>query len=263
MIIDAHIHYLVRDGFVDDTLQAMDEAGVAISALAALWPADFLNHRTGGNREVLRAVRRHPDRFVGLAYIDPRERKAIERVREAVDRGFRGFKLFPPAGYRVDEGRFAGVFEAIGRTGLPVLVHCGLTNLTYARRRRQLPVNSALADPVFLDPLTRLYPKTAFIVAHMGFPHLMEAWALAMANGNVILDTAGARVWPWCWVDVYNRLGRPVPIDWDRVWWGTDNCMSSKEGLAFARRRLREAGCPKAKIASVLGGCARRVLKLG
>ena len=260
MVVDAHLHYLRRDRFVDDLLRDMDDAGVTRTNLVALWEAGFMNATTGGNDEVLAAVRAHPDRLSGFAYLDPTEADCVDEVRRCADQGFAGFKLFPPIGYRVDEDRCRPMFDTISQTGLPVLVHCGQTNLDHADRPHTRAVNSALAHPMYLDPITRLYPQTTFIIAHMGFPWFMEAWSVAMANANVILDTAGGPRWPWSWVDVYDALGRPIPIDWQRVWWGTDNCITPNEGIPFARERLSQAGCTDNQVAWVLGGCARQVL---
>lgn len=260
MIVDAHIHMLQEPDFCRRLLTQMDAAGIARANLVALWPAGFVGSVTAGNAEVRQAVRRHPDRFTGFAYVDPCNPDAPAQVRELAETGFHGFKLFPPCGYRMDEDRIRPALDAMAASGRPLLVHCGLTNLDLAAHPHTTPINSALARPIYIDSLTRLYPHTAFIVAHMGFPFLLEAWSLAMANSNVILDVAGGPVWPWSWVDIYANLGRPVPIDWDRVWWGTDNCMGQAEGIAFARKRLLEAGCPEAKLASCLGGCACRLL---
>ena len=262
MIIDAHLHFLKRDGFLHDLLRDMDAAGVEKSILAALPPLGFLNAVTGGNDDVLAAAETHPDRLIAFGYVDPRDTDAPDAIARLADRGVRGFKLFPPVGYRVDDALFAPVFDAIAETKLPVLIHCGQTNLDWADAPHTRPVNSALAHPSFVDQLTRLHPDTTFIIAHMGFPHLMEAWVLAMANPNVILDLAGGPGWPWPWVDVYNHLGRPVPIDWKRVWWGTDNCMPPAESLPFARQRLAEAGCPEHDLPSITGDCAANLLKL-
>lgn len=262
MIIDAHTHFLRLDGFLDAFLRDMDAAGVERSVLAALPPLSFMNATTGVNHDVLAAAHTHPDRLVAFGYVDPREEDAAHAVARLVGQGVRGFKLFPPIGYRVDDPRLARAFDAIAATKLPILIHCGQTNLDWADAPHTRPVNSALARPGFVDPLTRLHPDTTFIIAHMGFPHLMEAWALAMANANVILDLAGGPSWPWPWVDVYNNLGRPIAIDWKRVWWGTDNCMTPAEALPFARQRLAEAGCPDHDIPWITGGCAAELLKL-
>ena len=90
MKIDCHLHYFVSDDrWVRDRLLLMDEADVSYSVLQALPHLQFKDNVCGDNEDVLRAVRSHPDRFIGSIYIDPRQPDSLESLARYSGEGFR------------------------------------------------------------------------------------------------------------------------------------------------------------------------------
>ena len=72
-IIDSHCHIGagVRKSVTSDALvRAMDEAGVERAVVCTVDQFIAVRNREG-NDDVLRAVRAHPDRFWGLAAVNP------------------------------------------------------------------------------------------------------------------------------------------------------------------------------------------------
>ena len=261
-IIDAHVHYLLREGEEDRLLAAMDEAGVAKSLVLAMAPLGFLGACLAGNRQVLALCRRHPDRLALGAFIDPREPDAADTLHKYADAGARAVKLFPPIGFYPDNPDCMSVYEAAAEPKLPILSHTCATNCDYWPPRKRQALASHWADPIRFDGLARQFPEITWVLAHMGFPWCLNAWYVAAGNSNVLLDISGG--WFWCssLPHLYNASGRQVPIDWDKVTWGSDNCSPPKEHIESSKKLLEEMGCPPEKFPAVFGQTASRVFGL-
>ena len=254
MIIDFHLHFFRREGFVEDTLRGMDEAGVAVSVLHAMPPFRFKGHLCGDNEDVLRAVKAHPDRLIGSMYLDPRAPDWETTIERYGGEGFRCVKLFPPVGYSPDEPRCLPMFDRIGRLGLTVLSHAGVTGLGAA-------TNSEYARPMRLDGVLRRFPHVRFVLAHWGgLGTFAEAWALMKANPNLLIDISGTR-WSWPGAELFRLHQKVSPVDFARVVWGTDNLDPPAESMKVNRAILREIG--KHDFADrVFGETARELLEL-
>jgi len=102
------------------------------------------------------------------------------------------------------------------------------------------------------------------VLAHMGYPYFVDAWSVAHANQNIHLDISGSGPWTEGIPVVYTSLGGAafIPIDFDRVLWGSDNCLPQKESIARAVMYLRQMGADKRARANVLGETARRLFGL-
>src|SRR5208282_3245245 len=88
--IDFHNHiWVLEDPDGDRLIEAMDKYGIEWMLLHAtdkrLW--DFI----GDNNDVLRAVRKHPKRFVATVNLNFQDgvRKCRERIRRYADEGFK------------------------------------------------------------------------------------------------------------------------------------------------------------------------------
>lgn len=264
MIIDFHIHYLNVEGFEDKLLREMDRCGVDKSSVSAVeglvWMA-----RVGSNEEVSRFVRAHPDRLLGAIYVDPRREDSRDIVRRYAGEGFKSVKMFPPAGYFPDDERWYPVYECIEEAGLPILFHTGLTSLVYEKPEGRRNTSSFYADPMRLDAVAKAFPKLNILVAHMGFPYYTEAWSVALVNKNVYLDFAGlssntSSPWLHGAPVVYNALGRYIPIDWNRVIWGSDNCAPQDKSMEMAKKYFLEMGCEERFFDGIFGETARKLI---
>jgi len=218
--------------------------------------------RVGSNEEVARFVAKHPGRLVGAVYIDPRKPDAADTVRRYAGMGFKSVKMFPPTGFFPDDEAYFPVYEVIAELGLPVLVHTGLTGLVYANPQGRRNTSSFYADPMRLDTVAKAFPEMNIMLAHMGFPYHAEAWSVAMVNRNVYLDFAGGGAWLAGAPILYNALNRFIPIDWNRVIWGSDNCAPQDESIKFAKKTFSEMGCEEKFFDNIFGGTALSLIKL-
>lgn len=176
----------VRDGTIDRLLREMDEAGIDRTVLLALdvglafradiGPKDY-------NDYVADIVKRHPDRIIGFAGIDPRRGKeGVVELERCFDMGLRGLKLWTLTGFYPDDEAYYPLYEKVAELGIPMLVHTGMCPPgTYMKYNR----------PVYVDKVAVDFPEIPIIMAHVGDPWVDEAVALVIKNHNVYVDISG------------------------------------------------------------------------
>lgn len=272
MIVDAHIHYFDNPGFIDNLLRDMDGAGIDKAVLLptigdSTWEYVGLTFRKVDNEAVLGAVQAHRDRFVGAVRLIPTEPGAVEELNKYAETGhFRLAKFSPPEGYTVDDERILPFYERCAELDFPVVIHMGQTGGTFIgeKLKNRYQLNSALGNPMALDYVAKCFPELTFIIAHNGYPYLIEAWAVANNNPNVYLDIAGSGPWVDGTPVVHSALGGDafIPIDRNKIIWGTDNCLPPAESMARAGAYLRLMGASKAQRALAFGGNAQRLYQL-
>jgi predicted TIM-barrel fold metal-dependent hydrolase len=152
------------------TLAAMDRCGVATSVipvvdwtLAAGRDPEDLPIRDLHDR-MAKLAGDHRGRFVWCAGIDPRHHDASEILSHAVEAGCVGFKLYPAAGWSVDDLTHQWVFETALDLGLPVVVHTSPLGGD--------PLHAALSRPAAIAGAMASHPEVTWVLAHAGF----EAW---------------------------------------------------------------------------------------
>lgn len=268
MIVDFHYHLAASKEALRELIDDMDRSGVERTCLMggpedAFW--EFKNCSFAGNEAVLAAVRQHPDRLVGNVYIDPRAPDAAEVLNRYIGEGFRCVKMFPPVGFYPDDERYFPLYEAIEYAGVPVLFHAGQTNIKVVSGPSiRRATSTKYANPIYLDSVSRLFPKMSIVLAHMGYPYYIEAWSMAHANPNVYLDIAGSGPWTEGISVVYNALGGSafIPVDFSRVVWGTDNCLPQREHLARSDVYMRQMGADTGQRKLIFGDTAKMLLNI-
>jgi predicted TIM-barrel fold metal-dependent hydrolase len=269
MKIDFHYHYADTDRFVEDLLKEMDQSGVDITLLMggpedAFW--EYKNCGFASNDKVLKAVKDHPDRLVGNVYLDPRLPDAIETLDKFMAEGFRAVKMFPPVGFMPDDERYFPLYEKIESYGVPLLFHAGQTNIKIISKEPGVrkATNSKYSYPLNFDMIARLFPKMPIVLAHMGYPHYIEARSVAHANQNVYLDISGSGPWTEGIPITFNALGGHafIPMDFSRVLWGSDNCLTQSEHINRSDVYLRQMGTTSADRRKIFGETARMLLCL-
>ncbi len=138
---------------VKEMLDAMDEAGVAGSALVQA--STSYGH---DNSCVADAVAAHPERFTGVFSVDVFQPGAPERIRHWLSRGLSGLRVFI-AGHtaavkdaRLDDPRSFPAWESAGDAGIPVCVQLRAAGL-----------------PQLVTMLER-FPRVRVVLDHMARP---------------------------------------------------------------------------------------------
>ena len=169
----------------------LDANAVGRAALIASVPGD--------EESVAAAVRRHPDRFVGLFMLDPAREDAVERTRRGLtELGLRGVCLFPAMNHvPLDDPRTHRVVEAAAAvSGSVVFVHCGVLTVG-VRRRLSLPsrFDLRLGDPLGVARLAQSFPSVPFVIPHFGAGLFREALMAADTCPNIHFDTSSSNGW--------------------------------------------------------------------
>ena len=269
MLIDFHYHLADDPNALGGLLSDMDKASVNWTVLLggpeeAFW--DFLKCRFAGNDAIFKAVAQYPQRLVGSVYLDPRDPGAVDEFERYMDKGFRAVKMFPAAGYYPDDEMCFPLYEKIEAGGVPVLFHAGQTNIKLIGKEPGVrkATNSKYGNPMNFDAIARLFPKMPIVLAHMAYPHYIEAWSVAHANRNVYLDISGSGPWTEGISIAFNALGGHsfIPVDFGRVIWGSDNCLPQAEHIARSEVYMRQMGAGVRERKLIFGETAQRLLGL-
>lgn len=199
-------------------LKRMDRAGIERSLLIAVRAGD-LNVRGSFELPYARVheiCERYPDRFSGLAGVDPfRGMQGLRDLEHAVKKlGFVGAHLYPHwFGLPPDHAKYYPYYAKCCELGIPIMMQIG-HNLVYSRERR-LP---SVGRPICLDQVAIDFPELKLIGIHIGVPWTDEAISMAWKHENIYLagDAYAPKHWPKSFVHYANTYGS------HKVLFGTD-----------------------------------------
>lgn len=212
----------------EDMLRRMDAAGIERAFLIAT--------RTGrlglpGSWHlpyeiVADAVRAHPDRFYGLAGVDPTQGMAAVREleRAVTELGFIGAHSYPHwFELPPNHARYYPIYAKCVELDVPIQLQVG-QSLIYTPEQRLRSVGR----PITLDDVACDFPELKLIGIHIGIPWAEEMIAMAWKHPNVFIgcDAHSPKYWPQAFVRYLNSYGQ------DKVLFGTDFPV-----LDFARTR--------------------------
>ena len=232
---------------VQDTVDAMDAAGVDLALLSAWYgPTGPLI----SNDEVAAQIDLAPDRLRGLASADLRRpMEAVREIRDlATDERFVGVRVVPwlwelPP----DDRRYYPLYTACVDAGLPLCTQIGHTGpLRGSHTGRPIPH----LENVLLD-----FPELVVVGGHVGFPWVDEVISLTVKFQTFHVDTSAYAIHrlPSTFVDYLRKVGR------DRVMFGTNWPMLSPSRCLEG---LDELGLDDDGRAAFLSGNADRVFTL-
>ena len=203
---------------IPDYIKKMDQAGIERSLLIAVRAGDI---RVPESFEVPyesvhKVCSEYPDRFSGLAGIDPfRGMQGLRDLEDAVNEmGFVGAHLYPhwcelPPNHR----KYYPYYAKCSELGIPIMMQVG-HNLVYSRKRR-LP---SVGKPIYLDQVAIDFPELKLIGIHIGIPWTEEMISMCWKHENVFTagDAYAPKYWPESYVHYANSYGQK------KVLFGTD-----------------------------------------
>lgn len=161
-------------------LQEMEQAGIT----KAVIPGRRANPGFGNvpNEDIDELLTAYPERFVGLAAIDPSLDTAIDEIRQWVVNGrFKGIVMEPGVlsePMHIDDERIYPIYDFCEKNNILVGLMTGAAagpDVTYTM-------------PEHMDRVAKDFPKARFISYHAGYPWTSEAIYCAMRRGNVYLS---------------------------------------------------------------------------
>ena len=203
---------------IPDYIKKMDQAGIERSLLIAVRAGDI---RVPESFEVPyesvhKVCNEYPDRFSGLAGIDPfRGMQGLRDLENAGNEmGVVGAHLYPhwcelPPNHR----KYYPYYAKCSELGIPIMMQVG-HNLVYSRKRR-LP---SVGKPIYLDQVAIDFPELKLIGIHIGIPWTEEMISMCWKHENVFTagDAYAPKYWPESYVHYANSYGQK------KVLFGTD-----------------------------------------
>lgn len=203
---------------IKDYLKKMDRAGIERSFLIANRNGDL---RVRGSVEtpyerVHEICSKYPDRFSGLAGVDPfRGMAGLRELEKAVKEwGFIGAHLYPHwFGLPPNHAKYYPYYAKCCELDISIMMQVG--NCLVYQKDRRLPT---VAQPITLDQVAIDFPELILIGIHIGWPWHDEMIAMAWKHPNIYigLDAYGPKHWPASVVHYANTFGQ------DKVLFGTD-----------------------------------------
>jgi predicted TIM-barrel fold metal-dependent hydrolase len=240
---------------LDDMLERMDRAGIAHALLIAA-KVGSVGHPGCYHIPyalVADAVRRYPDRFSGLAGIDPTEGMAGVRTLEHAIKhlGFVGAHSYPHwFELAPDHARYYPFYAKCVELDVPIQLQVG-QSMVYSPAHPKRSVGR----PISLDAVACDFPELTLIGIHIGIPWADEMIAMAWKHPNVYIgaDAHSPKYWPASFVQYLRSYGQ------DKILFGTDFPV-----LDFTRTRAEIAALnlPVAVQDKFFYGTARRLYRL-
>ena len=203
-------------------LRKMDELGIDATVMLVddfeLRYGPALLSIEAQNKAFADLQRKHPERLIACAGVDPRRRDAVKILRKCVEEwGKRGVKYHPDAGWDPSGRESYRLLERIQDWGIPVVTHTGFFFP---------PSYNKFSHPMLLDDVCSDFPDLKIIAAHSGRPLLWETVAnMCQIHFNLHGDLAG---WQTMAVRDYAKFATLLRGFMDiagaeNILWGTDD----------------------------------------
>ena len=191
MIYDAHSWIGSHDRWknygperldAESLIRMMDDAGVQGSLVAPPFTG-VAEHFKPDMERIAEAIATYPGRFFGLCRVKPRRgQAALDDMRYWVEeRGFHGIKMNTiDEGYKLTERKLMDpVMELADELGIVVFFHTG-------------DYYGASCTPEMVTDIALDFPRTTFVIGHMGYPSWDEGLVPAMKRApNTVTTTGG------------------------------------------------------------------------
>lgn len=169
----------IREKSMEMVIREMDAANVT----KAVVPVQIRQICTGNNNDLISLTAEYPDRFIGIAGLDPLAgEEALQQIDKYVVKGNCHGVIIEPAMisepiYVTDE-RVYPIYEKCQRENIPLLITFGglrMAGLKYY-------------DPTTVDQIARIFPNLKIALCHGGWPYVNEICQVAIENRNVYLS---------------------------------------------------------------------------
>lgn len=207
MMIDFHTHPLLvremhkkypdlarisRDVFhignnpqpLETFLLEMDVSGIEKAVILPIDATTAKGYRIYSNEQIAELCGMS-DRFIGFASVDPHKKTAARDLEQAVSKlNLKGLKLSGPTQefFPNDKKLAYPIYTKAGELRIPIVFHAGMSWEPNAR--------SKYGQPIFLEDVACDFPELNIIIAHLGWPWVLESVMLALKYPNVYLDTS-------------------------------------------------------------------------
>lgn len=251
-----HLEQMEKAG-VDKTVVFLFDTGLLIGE-----PEVLIEDQ---NKILFNASKKHPDKIIPFAHIDPRRPGAIAFVKKYVEEwGAKGLKLHPSAGFNPEEAETLNLIEAIADYRIPVITHTGPS---------VVPTSSRYCDPIYLDKMLLRFPEVNIIAAHMAYGYRQQLCSFGWQRPNLYTEISMSQDMAKRDYPQFARIIREAVDAFgpERVLFGTDSPFSwgiiSEKNFVAAIKELAtkapdDAKFTESEIEMLLGLNAKKLLNI-
>ena len=203
---------------LEEIIEKMEEAGIEkaflIAARAGRVGLPGCYHMPYS--VVADACAKNPERFYGLAGIDPFEgMNGVRAFEDAIkNMGFVGAHLYPHW-YELapDEAKYYPFYAKCCELNVPIQMQVG-QSMIYSQEYR----TKSVGQPIALDAVACDFPELKLIGIHVGIPWHDEMTSMAWKHDNIFIgcDAHRPKYWPKSFIHYLNSYGQ------DKIIFGTD-----------------------------------------
>ena len=203
---------------LEEIIEKMEEAGIEkaflIAARAGRVGLPGCYHMPYS--VVADACAKYPERFYGLAGIDPFEgMNGVRAFEDAIkNMGFVGAHLYPHW-YELapDEAKYYPFYAKCCELNVPIQMQVG-QSMIYSQEYR----TKSVGQPIALDAVACDFPELKLIGIHVGIPWHDEMISMAWKHENIFIgcDAHRPKYWPKSFIHYLNSYGQ------DKIIFGTD-----------------------------------------
>ena len=203
---------------LEEIIEKMEEAGIEkaflIAARAGRVGLPGCYHMPYS--VVADACAKYPERFYGLAGIDPFEgMNGVRAFEDAIkNMGFVGAHLYPHW-YELapDEAKYYPFYAKCCELNVPIQMQVG-QSMVYSQDYR----TKSVGQPIALDAVACDFPELKLIGIHVGIPWHDEMISMAWKHDNIFIgcDAHRPKYWPKSFIHYLNSYGQ------DKIIFGTD-----------------------------------------
>lgn len=168
---------------VEDFILQLDEMGVEKAVIFKLDEETPSGIPGLPNDYYADIVKKYPDKFIGIAGIDPlKGMDAVREIRRSYDLGLRGVAVrpfmfeIPP-----HHAKMYPIYSTCVELDIPIWFHLSINYSTNSME---------VERPIYLDIVARDFPELKMIAGHGGWPWINEMVAVAWRNPNIYIDIA-------------------------------------------------------------------------
>ena len=168
---------------LESFLLELDLAGLDSAVILPIDATTSRNATVYTNEQIAELCALSP-RLIGFASVDPQQPDAPDKLREAVTKlGLRGLKLAPAMQqFYADDPSVYPIYQTARELGIPILFHAGMSWEPGSRLQ--------YGQPMQFENVVADFPDLQIVLAHLAWPWVTDAVALALKYPNLHLDTS-------------------------------------------------------------------------
>ena len=168
---------------LESFLLELDLAGLDSAVILPIDATTSRNATVYTNEQIAELCALSP-RLIGFASVDPQQPDAPDKLREAVTKlGLRGLKLAPAMQqFYADDPSVYPIYQTARELGIPILFHAGMSWEPGSRLQ--------FGQPMQFENVVADFPDLQIVLAHLAWPWVTDAVALALKYPNLHLDTS-------------------------------------------------------------------------